>query len=152
MCADSIPRLRVLIVDDSPFMRRVIRLLLEESGRFEVVGEAADGWEGLHLTRTLKPDIITLDWHMPLLDGREMLKRLRRESDVPVVMVSAVPAGVDVHREDPALVSMDVVVKEFSDNPLDLSVFAKELTTKLVSSWETAQQRKGISPFSPLYK
>jgi two-component system chemotaxis response regulator CheB len=152
MCADSIPRLRVLIVDDSPFMRRVIRLLLEDSGRFEVVGEAADGWEGLHWTRILKPDVITLDWHMPLLDGREMLKRLRRESEVPVVMVSALPAGVDVHGEDPALVSVDVVVKEFSDNPLDLSVFAKELTTKLVNSWKAVQQRKGFSPFSSLYE
>ena len=152
MCADSIPRLRVLIVDDSPFMRRVFRLLLEDSGRFEVVGEAADGWEGLHWTRILKPDVITLDWHMPLLDGREMLKRLRRESNVPVVMVSALPAGVDVHGEDPALVSVEVVVKEFSDNPLDLSVFAKELTTKLVNSWKAVQQRKGCSPSSSLYE
>ena len=145
MDAGSTPRLRVLIVDDSPFVRRVIRLLLEESGRFEVVGEAADGWEGLHLLRTLKPDIMTLDWHMPLLDGREMLKRLRRESDVPVVMVSSLPPGVDIQGEDPALLSVDMVVKEFSDHPLDLSVFAKELTTKLVNNWETAQQRKGIS-------
>jgi two-component system chemotaxis response regulator CheB len=152
MCAGTIPRLRVLIVDDSPFMRRVIRLLLEESGRFEVVGEAADGWEGLHLTRTLKPDVLTLDWHMPLLDGREMLKRLRRESDVPVVMVSAVPAGVDVPGADPAHPSVDVVVKESSDNPLDLSVFAEELTTKLVNSWKAAQQRNGFSSFLSLYE
>jgi chemotaxis response regulator CheB len=76
-----------------------------------------------------------------------MLKRLRRESDVPVVMVSAVPAGVDVQGEDPALLSVDFVVKEFSDHPLDLSVFAKELTTKLVNNWETAQRRKGIPSF-----
>ena len=143
MCADSIPRLRVLIVDDSPFMRRVIRLLLEESGRFEVVGEAADGWEGLRRFRALKPDILTLDWHMPWLDGREMLKRLRRESDVPVVMVSSLPAGADIEGGDPALLSVDLVVKEFSDQPLDLSVFAEELTTKLVNNWERAQRRKG---------
>jgi two-component system chemotaxis response regulator CheB len=145
MSAGTIPRLRVLIVDDSPFMRRVIRLLLEESGLFEVVGEAADGFEGLHQARMLKPDAITLDWHMPLLDGREMLKQLRRESEVPVVMVSALPAGVDADREDPALPSVDVVVKEFSDTPLDLSVFAAELTTKLFNSWKAAQQRDGLS-------
>jgi chemotaxis response regulator CheB len=86
---------------------------------------------------------MTLDWHMPWLDGREMLKRLRRESDVPVVMVSSLPAGADIEGGDPALLSVDLVVKEFSDQPLDLSVFAEELTTKLVNNWERAQRRKG---------
>jgi two-component system, chemotaxis family, protein-glutamate methylesterase/glutaminase len=147
MVAGSTLRLRVLIVDDSPFLRRVIHLLLDESGRFEVIGEAADRWEGVYLTRTLNPDVITLDWHMPLLDGREMLKRLRRESDVPVVMVSSLPPGVDTQGVDSDLLSVDLVVKEFSDHPLDLSVFADEPTKKLVNNWETAQRRKGISSF-----
>lgn len=135
------PPLRVLIVDDSPFMRRVIRLLLEESGRFEVVGEAADGSDGLDMARALRPDVITLDWHMPRLDGREMLKRLRVESNVPVVMVSSLPVEVDLHADEMALGSVDSVIKGFSENPLDLSVFAEELATKLIQSWEAARQK-----------
>ena len=138
--AGPTPRLKVLIVDDSPLMRRVIRLLLEESGRFEVVAEAANGREGLQRMRRSKPDVIVLDWHMPILDGREMLKRLRRESNVPVVMVSALPAGANPGDEDPTLWGVDLVVKEFSNNPLDLTVFTHELTTKLLRSWEAAQQ------------
>jgi len=144
------PPLRVLIVDDSPFMRRVIRLLLEKSGRFEVVGEAADGSDGLDMARALRPDVITLDWHMPRLDGREMLKRLRVESNVPVVMVSSLPVEVDIHADETALGGVDSVIKGFSENPLDLSVFAEELATKLIQSWEAARQREDFSGLSSI--
>ncbi|CAG1002287.1 partial Protein-glutamate methylesterase/protein-glutamine glutaminase, partial [Anaerolineae bacterium] len=57
--------IRVLIVDDSAFMRRVIRQMLEDSGDVEVVGAARDGAEGVEMALQLKPDVITMDIEMP---------------------------------------------------------------------------------------
>jgi two-component system chemotaxis response regulator CheB len=152
MAEGSIPVLKVLIVDDSPFMRRVIRLLIEASGRFVVVGEAADGWEGLELARRLKPDLITLDRQMPRLDGWQMLKKLREESDVPVLMVSALPTEMDRQDDAPECGEVETVIKGFSDNPLDLSVFADELTTKLARAWTLSKRRSNVSDISRFQK
>lgn len=124
-------KLRVIIVDDSSFVRRVIRLLLEDRNDFSVVGEAANGLLGLDCIRRLNPDIVTLDQDMPKMNGLEMLRRLRRESDVPVVIVSALP--VDHHKiPRDAWRNVEIVEKAFSDNPLDLSVFAEELAESIV--------------------
>jgi two-component system, chemotaxis family, protein-glutamate methylesterase/glutaminase len=120
-------KLRVLIVDDSSFVRRVIRLLLEDRNEFEVVGEAANGRLGLDLARMLQPDVITLDQDMPTMSGVEMLRQLRRESDVPVVIVSALPVDWNIMSAD-VLLNVRAVEKTFSNNPLDLSIFAEELT------------------------
>lgn len=124
-------KLRVLVVDDSSFVRRVLRLLLEDGKEFIVVGEAADGQSGLEMARILQPDVITLDQDMPKMSGLEMLRQLRCESGVPVVIVSALPVDWDRVSRD-ALKNVCAVEKAFSDNPLDLSVFAEELATKML--------------------
>ncbi len=79
-------RHKVLIVDDESRMRELIQLYL--SAEFEVV-EAADGLQALRQLRATEPDLILLDVMMPNLDGWETLKRIREESAVPVVMLSA---------------------------------------------------------------
>jgi two-component system, chemotaxis family, protein-glutamate methylesterase/glutaminase len=134
-------QLRVLIIDDSPFTRRVIRLLLEDAGDFRVIGEAADGEQGLEMIRTLKPDIITLDQEMPVLNGIDTLKKLRLESDIPVVFVSALPTMLGASGDDLDMMKTERVVKTFSNNPIDLSVFAEELTTKLRRVWADNSQQ-----------
>ena len=80
--------IRVLIVDDSAFMRHALGRLLGEAPSLEVVGAAANGEEGLRLTRELRPDVVTLDVEMPVLDGLAMLKRLILEAPTRVVMLS----------------------------------------------------------------
>src|SRR5512140_1229571 len=82
-------RVRVLIVDDSAFMRHALGRLLGESTLIEVVGSASNGEEGLAMARSLRPDVITLDVEMPVLDGLAMLKRLMLEAPVRVVMLSS---------------------------------------------------------------
>jgi two-component system chemotaxis response regulator CheB len=82
-------RTRVLIVDDSAFMRHALGRLLSEAASLEVVGAATNGEEGLALARELRPDVITLDVEMPLLDGLGMLKRLMLETPTRVVMLSS---------------------------------------------------------------
>ena len=63
------PRRRVLVVDDSTFMRMVLRRIIEAGSELTVVGEARNGREAVDLARDLKPDIITMDVEMPELDG-----------------------------------------------------------------------------------
>lgn len=124
-------RIRVLIVDDSPFIRRVIHLLLDDAGDFEVVGEAENGLVALEMFQSQKPDLITLDQEMPVLNGIETLKRLREVSDVPVIIVSALPMAEFAVAGGVGIPESHRVIKTFSNNPIDLSVFAEELTTKL---------------------
>lgn len=121
----------VLVVDDSAFSRKMITLLLEESG-FQVIGHAANGEEALTQIESLRPDIVTLDVNMPRLDGFETLRRLRKVNSVPVVMVTTLPSssiGLSDDLEDFGHVS--VVNKTFSANSLDLSVFCMELVEAL---------------------
>jgi two-component system chemotaxis response regulator CheB len=82
-------RIRVLIVDDSAFMRHALGRLLGETGAIEVVGAACNGVEGLQMAAALRPDVITLDVEMPVLDGLAMLKRLMLETPTRVVMLSS---------------------------------------------------------------
>jgi two-component system chemotaxis response regulator CheB len=79
---------KVLIIDDSAFMRRVISDIISSDSRFEVVGTASNGKEGLEQVKALNPDVISLDVQMPIMDGLTMLKRLQSTMPTPVVMMS----------------------------------------------------------------
>ncbi|MEO5566976.1 MAG: chemotaxis response regulator protein-glutamate methylesterase [Gemmatimonadaceae bacterium] len=79
---------KVLVVDDSAFVRKVVKQMLTRSPFIEIVGTARDGAEALELTRELKPDVITLDLMMPGMDGVEFLRRQMAIRPIPVVVVS----------------------------------------------------------------
>ncbi|TIC78756.1 response regulator [Crenobacter intestini] len=81
--------IRILLIDDHNLFRSGLRLLLQKQVHHEVVGEAADGGEGLKLTRKLKPDIVLLDLNMPGLSGLDTLRLLVNEfPDVKVVILT----------------------------------------------------------------
>ena len=80
---------RVLIVDDSAYVRKVVRQMLSRSPFLEVVGAARDGEEALELVEQLRPDVVTLDLNMPKLDGLDFLRRQMARRPVPVVLLSA---------------------------------------------------------------
>lgn len=81
---------RVLIVDDSFLMRRVIRNIVEEDESFDIVGEAGDGLEAMESVATLEPDLVLLDIEMPRMDGIEFLKRARLMTTAKIVIISSV--------------------------------------------------------------
>ena len=83
----------ILIVDDEPKIVRLARDYLEKNG-FRVT-TAADGQSALTTARREKPDLIVLDLMLPIMDGREVCKILRRESDVPIIMLTALSEEVD---------------------------------------------------------
>jgi len=77
---------RLVLADDDPTLRRLLRVLLERDGRFEVVGEAADGREAIALLGEADPDLLLLDLAMPHMDGLEVLVELDGRTR-PVVVV-----------------------------------------------------------------
>ena len=80
---------RILIVDDSRTSRKILRNILEEAGH-EIVGEAMDGQDGINKYKDLKPDIVTLDITMPVMDGLEALKCIKEDDpNSKVIMVTA---------------------------------------------------------------
>lgn len=80
---------RVLIVDDAMFMRQTLALLVKELGH-EVVGMGGDGKEAIKLYDELKPDLVTMDITMPVMDGLEAIKRIKeKHPQARIVMVSA---------------------------------------------------------------
>jgi chemotaxis response regulator CheB len=90
--------MRVVIVDDEPEIVLLERTLLHRDGRFEVVGEGADGTSAVRLARTLQPHVIVLDVLMPVMDGWEALPLIKRVSpDTQVVVVSALGADSELN-------------------------------------------------------
>lgn len=87
--------IRVLVVDDSPTMRELLTRLLDADGRFQVAGVACDGEEAAQLARQTQPDVITMDIHMPRLDGVAATRRIMSETPTPIVVLAA-----SVHRSE----------------------------------------------------
>jgi two-component system chemotaxis response regulator CheB len=81
--------LRVLVVDDSAFIRRRVKAILEEDPGFEVVGEAGNGAVAIQMAAQLKPDAITMDVEMPIMDGITAVKKIMSVMPTPVLMFSA---------------------------------------------------------------
>jgi DNA-binding NarL/FixJ family response regulator len=84
---------RVLVVDDSPDLRRIVRRALEASGSFEVVGEAEDGQQALHMAAQTRPDLVLLDLAMPGMGGLAALPRLQRAAPGAKIVVLSVYQG-----------------------------------------------------------
>jgi len=79
--------IRILLADDHAILRQGLRRMLEEEAGFEVIGEAADGFETIERVRELKPDVLVVDLVMPKLNGLEVTSRVKQEPDPPRVVV-----------------------------------------------------------------
>jgi two-component system chemotaxis response regulator CheB len=124
-------RIRVLVVDDSAFVRKAVKRMLGATGDIEVVGFAADGEEGLEKARELQPDVVTLDVKMPRLGGLETLERLMAERPVPVLLMSTLTQeGAEVTLRGLELGAMDFVDKS-SVQPMNMLSLAEELIAKI---------------------
>ena len=103
--------IRVLVIDDSAFSRQTITRMLETSPLIEVVGVARDGEEALRKTLELKPDLITLDLEMPLMDGFTFLRIVMAKRPTPIVIISG-RAG-----EDDVFKALDLGAVDFIAKP-----------------------------------
>lgn len=104
-------KIKVLIVDDATFMVKAIREILESDSKIEVVGSAKNGLEALKLIKELRPDVITLDVDMPVMDGLKTVRHIMIESPVPVVMLSSLSEHGDITFEAIRLGVVDFLPK-----------------------------------------
>jgi two-component system chemotaxis response regulator CheB len=124
--------IRVLVVDDSAFMRHTIGRLLADAADIEVVGTAADGVAGLEAASALRPDVITLDIEMPRLDGLAMLRRLMLECPTRTVMLSSLTrAGAQATLDALEAGAVDFVAKPSGSLSVDIGRVGEELLAKI---------------------
>ncbi|HVJ17511.1 MAG TPA: chemotaxis response regulator protein-glutamate methylesterase [Polyangiaceae bacterium] len=128
-------KIRVLVVDDSAFMRGVISRTLGADARFEVVGQAADGSDAVRLAAELKPDVVTMDYNMPGLNGAEATRRILAARPVPIVMLSAhTQSGASATVEALAAGAVDFVTKPDGEVSAHLAGVKDELLSKLTAA------------------
>ncbi len=112
---------RVLVVDDSAFMRSLIAHVLEQDPGLRVVGTARNGLEAIKKVLELNPDVVTLDLEMPEMDGLSALQAIMRDHPVPVVILTAVdPTKADIMVKCLALGAVDFVPKPSGPVSVDL--------------------------------
>lgn len=123
---------RVLIVDDSGFVRKLLTEVLSKDPAIEVVGAARDPFEARELIKKLNPDVLTLDVEMPRMDGITFLTNLMRLRPMPVVMVSSLTAaGADATMAALQAGAVDFVTKPSLDLSAGLHGLAAELVAKV---------------------
>jgi two-component system chemotaxis response regulator CheB len=124
--------IRVLVVDDSAFMRHAVGRLIAEAPDLTVVGSAANGLEGLQQAAALRPDVITLDVEMPVLDGPGMLRRLMIENPTRVVMLSSLTSeGAAVTLDALDAGAIDFVAKPGGSLSIDVGRVGEDLVAKI---------------------
>ncbi|MFL6436313.1 MAG: chemotaxis response regulator protein-glutamate methylesterase [Terriglobales bacterium] len=126
------PKVRVLVVDDSALMRKLIPHILARDPQIEVVGTAMDGSFGLKKIEELKPDVITLDLDMPRMDGMETLRQITRSCRLPVVVVSAHTVnGASATFKALSLGAFDFVPKPSETSRAGMESIAEQLVAKV---------------------
>jgi len=137
------PPIRVLVVDDSALMRKLIPQLLQRDSSIEVVGTAMDGSFALSKIEELKPDVITLDLEMPRMDGSEALREITRKHRVPVIVVSAhTTAGAAATFKALSMGALDFVAKP----PDATSARMDEIAAELIAKIKVAACGVGVAP------
>ena len=125
-------QISVLVADDSAFMRKVVSDLIEADPEIIVVGTARNGSDCIQKARSLRPDVITLDVEMPVMDGLAALPTLATELGIPVVMLSSLTqAGADVTIRALSLGAVDFVPKPSGTISLDIAAVRDDLVHKI---------------------
>lgn len=133
--------IRVLVVDDSAFARKVLREILSTTPDIEVVGSARDGLEALEKIVELRPDVITLDLMMPNLDGLGVLSSLPREGAPRVIVVSISDGETELGAEALQAGAVDIVRKPTSLATQQLYELREELARKIIIAAGARSQR-----------
>jgi len=125
-------KIKVLIVDDSALIRKVLTEILSSDPKIEVVGAAADPFIARDKIKKLNPDVITLDVEMPKMDGITFLRNLMRLRPIPVIMISTLTeAGASVTLEALELGAIDFISKPKMDVNAAIKDYKDEILEKV---------------------
>lgn len=147
---------RVLIIDDSVFMRSMLKGALSDSADIEVVGTAQNGAEGLRIIGRLNPDVVTLDVEMPGISGLEVLERTMKERPLPVVMVSTkTQRGAQTTLEALRLGAVDYVAKPLAKGSATLGSFRDQVVRAVQTAAKSnrqvlGKQGEGVQSVTPV--
>ena len=148
-------KIRVLVVDDSAFMRKVMHGLISSDPAMEVVGEAGDGRDAVALADSLRPDVISMDINMPHVDGLQATEIIMSQNPRPIVIVSSESReGTRSTLRALELGAIDFVSKPTAGVDLDMNTVREELMRKLklaakVRVVRTATRPKLSEPHGP---
>ncbi len=143
--------LKVLVVDDSAFMRKMVCEILRRDPELCVVGPARDGAEALSKLETLQPDVVTLDVEMPVLDGFGTLEEIMRRRPTPVVMLSSLTQrGAEATLRCLELGAVDFVGKPSGSISLDIEKVAADLIAKVKSAAKARLRPASQPPVRPI--
>ncbi|MDR1966663.1 MAG: chemotaxis response regulator protein-glutamate methylesterase [Synergistaceae bacterium] len=139
---DRAKKIRVLVVDDSAFMRKVIGDIISEDPMLEVIGRARNGKEAMEAIRSDPPDVITLDIEMPGASGIEVLKEIMEHKPIPVVMVSSLTKeGANETMQALDLGAVDFVTKPSGTISLNMETVGGELRKKVAAASRASVHR-----------
>lgn len=136
-------KIKVLVVDDSAFMRKVIADMISSDDDMEVVGVARNGEEALEMIVSRKPDVVTMDVEMPKMDGLTALKQIMEVSPMPVIMLSSLTTNGAVE----TLKALDYGAFDFITKPTSLiKVSTPEVRDELLTKIKIASRTKVFKP------
>jgi two-component system chemotaxis response regulator CheB len=162
MMTSANKKVRILIVDDSAFMRKVLETIFHSDPQLQVVGHAKDGREAVALAESLKPDVITMDINMPHVDGLQATAQIMTTNPRPIVVVSSDSReGAESTLKALELGAIEFVAKPSSAIDLDMGSVKEELLRKVrmaakvrvvrtASRLASTLQQSGKAPTSPV--
>jgi two-component system, chemotaxis family, protein-glutamate methylesterase/glutaminase len=124
--------IKVIVVDDSAFMRKSISIMLESDQDIKVIATARDGQEGYDLVRKLRPDLVTMDIEMPKMDGLTSLQKIMKDCPTSVIMISSLTTeGADSTIKALEYGAVDFIPKELSYINVNIIKIKEELIRKI---------------------
>jgi two-component system chemotaxis response regulator CheB len=144
--------IRVVVVDDSAFVRQALSRMLGAAPDVEVVATAVDGEDGVNKVRALRPDVVTLDVKMPRMGGLEALRRIMAECPTPVLLLSShTSEGAEITLRGLELGAMDFVDKSSVQGHMNLLGLAEELLAKVRALASVPRERLAevVHPLRP---
>ncbi len=145
--------LRVLIVDDSPTARELIQGILKSDPEIEVIGYATNGSEAIGLVDELRPDVVTMDIHMPILNGLDATRKIMSTCPTPIVIVSATTLIHDVQWALKALQAgaLTLLAKPAGPSTPGFDASARELieTVKAMAEVKVVRRRDRVPTVTP---
>ncbi len=133
---DNVGKIRVLVVDDSYFMRKLISNILIDSDDIEVIDTASDGLEAISKVQALSPDVITLDIEMPKINGLEALKEIMQKKPTPTIVLSSLTKdGADTTMQALNIGAFDFIAKPSKNILLDIQKIKDDLINKILVAY-----------------
>ena len=143
-------KIRVLVVDDSALMRKLIPIILQKDEDIEVVATAVNGIFALQKAEKLRPDVITLDMDMPGMDGLTTLKHVVERFGIPVVVVSSLTTeGAEHTMKALELGAMDFIAKPHHEISVHIGDIAQSLIAKVKAVAGSSPEKLHVSPAVP---